>query len=296
MTIKASVLRQALPLIKEYSQGRGVHVEQPFPNDQHAWTGNAPAAWIDNGVLTRYTANIQYCTGQLFNVWNIGDKKPIILVQVQPCWPDLSIDAFNAYIKWLTNDSPWSDAFISKNINRILKDGVMVIDGTQNRAFVKEAVIASRMAWENYHKNGKYREIGVWYELSQKVHPNIAYVVAKLLTTVQKGNLNKLILKQAEQGHAPINANLHASNMHVNGWLIKKRARGGDNVWSYKAKGPPSITQAVLELINSFNADEKKANPFDLNSSSKEFDRKKFIEAMHDKLPALEERYFNVKR
>lgn len=284
MTIKSSSLRKAIPLIKEYAKQRGKHTDQLFYTD-HVWLGNAPTAYIEDGVLFRTPQNQQYCTGMFFS-HHIPNKKPIILVQLQPCRPDLDVNAFNAYIDWLVNSSPWADAFISKNFKRIMRDNVLVIDGTISRAYVKQATIAARMPWENYHFNKKYLEVGVWYELSQKIHPNLAYVVAKLVTTVKKTDVTKITRKSIEHGHAPINHDPNRRNMQVTGWMIGKRAQGGSSVWSYR-KGMKDVTTRVEEIIESIDADEKKNNPF-LPSVTKEWDRKKFVEAMYDKLPAIE--------
>src|SRR5690606_22503897 len=140
-------------------------------------------------------------------------------------WDDLSVEAYRNYIDWVVNHSPWRHAFISKNINRILKGGVAVLDASVNtKGYVKEAAIALRMAWENYANSGKYREIELWWDVAQKVNPNLSYIAAKAMFAPNKQRNNSIIMKSIDSGHAPIN--YHGSdspNYHLTGWLKEQR-------------------------------------------------------------------------
>lgn len=288
MKIDANKLKKALPLIRDYAENRGKHYDQPFPNKSEHYSRNAVSAFIRDGKMVRSPLATSYCYASLFRT--VG-KEDIILLQIQPCWDDLSEAAYRHYIDWVINHSPWRHAFISKNINRIFKDGVAVLDASvETRGYVKEAAIALRMAWENYAGNGKYQEVGLWWDVAQKVDPKLSYIAAKAMSKPHSNNLSSIIMKYSDEGHAPINYyGVGGRNNHLNGWL--KEERNTRNWKSLRKMG--NTVSEIISIVNNIDKTDVVVNPFSpIFSSSKTYKREAFVEAMHSELPKLAEKIY----
>lgn len=287
MKIDVNRLKKALPLVKEYASGRGINLHQKFPdkNDTPVY-GNAISAIIRNNELLRTNSGSSYCYYSLMCKVKYDD---VILLQVQPPNEDQNEEAFRQYIDWVVNISPWRHVFISKNINRIIKGGVVVVHrNNYSKAYLREACIALRMAWENYYGNKKYREVDVWWDVAQKVNPNLAYIATKAMTKPMDSDSSIIILKGSDTGHAPINYYQEKDNFHFNGWLRGSLTTRG---WSSSSRTKPPVIKSIMEIINQIGSDGRPVNPFNNNRLSKCFKRQAFIEAMQSELPKLESEY-----
>lgn len=282
---KKEKLKGIIPFVKEYAAGRGTHKDQAFYNKNNMYYNNAVSAIIRNGELYRTPQGVSYCYATLFRRYVKGET---ILLQVQLPHEDQNKEAFRHYIEWVINYSPWRDMFISKNINRILKEGVIVLDGGDNSvARVKEAAIAVRMAWENYAGNHKYKEIDLWWEVTQKVDPKLSFLAGKLMFAAQKIDDNKIFFKNSDSGHSPINYHMGSDNYHLTGWYLEKATRGG---WS-TAKKRGSLTRAIHNIANNIGKNDVVINPFPNTAVTSVIKREAFIEAMYSELPKLGELY-----
>lgn len=281
MKIDANKLKKALPLIKDYAENRGKNYHQRWLNSDNVY-GNAISAVVRGDELIRTSYSTSYCYASLMRKVK---KNDIILLQVQPRHENQNEEAFRHYIDWVVNYSPWRHAFISKNINRIMKDGVVVVhQGDLTKGYIREACIAVRMAWENYWGNNKYTEVDVWWELVQKVSPNMAYIAGKTMTTPKKGSLSIIIPKHEDSGHAPINYYHSNDNFHINGWLKEERHSRGWKIIHDNG----SITRKIANTFKLIGKTDVIVNPFAPGNTAKEYKREAFIEAMHSELPKLE--------
>lgn len=288
MKIDANKLKKALPLIKNYAENRGKHYDQLFPDKNDRYYRNAVSAFVRDGRMVRKSKDTSYCYASLFETVIKGD---IILLQIQPCWDDLSEEAYRHYIDWVINYSPWRHAFISKNINRIFKDGVAVLDASvETMGYVKEAAIALRMAWENYTNSEKYKEIGLWWDVAQKVDPKLSYLAAKAMFKPHKNDPSSIIIKSHDEGHAPINYyGVGGRNNHLNGWL--KEERGTRNWKSLRKMG--NTVNEIISIVNNIEKTDVVVNPFaPIMNTSKTYKREAFVEAMHSELPKLAEKIY----
>lgn len=288
MKIDANKLKRALPLIRDYAENRGKHYDQPFPDKSDRYYRNAVSAFIRDGKMVRKPIGTSYCYASLFHSVK---REDIILLQIQPCWDDLSEEAYRHYIDWVINYSPWRHAFISKNINRIFKDGVAVLDASvETMGYVKEAAIALRMAWENYAGNGKYKEIGLWWDVAQKVDPKLSYIAAKAMYKPHDSDLSTIVIKSCDEGHAPINYyGVGGRNNHLNGWLKEER---NTRNWKNLRKMGNTVNE-IISIVNNIGKTDVVVNPFDLaRNTSKTYKREAFVEAMHSELPKLAEKIY----
>lgn len=280
-------LRSILPFVREYSSKVGTHLqpEAPLTRDNavgnNIWMGNAIVATLKNGKIIRNSTASCYCTGSFF----AGQYQPDepIFIQIQQCPEEQDPEAYRQYIKWVVNDSPWADAFITKNINTILKRRVAVIKPGLEKWYRKEATIAIRMAWENYYNNRKFREIKLWWELAQKVDPDLSYLAGKVM--FYRDNNGKISQKGGESGHTPINYSRNVANYHLTGWYRRHQTKTG---WSCARKNGDLVGK-IKEIAQGVNASSVYKSPWSLERElATSYDPQKFIEAMYSELPALE--------
>lgn len=79
---------------------------------------------------------------------------PLVLantVQTERPYYDKNLCSF--YLEWLINESPYANAFLSKDVDKLVEDGILV-DLRQPYNYVCGAAIATRYAWE-YPENAK---------------------------------------------------------------------------------------------------------------------------------------------
>lgn len=283
MKIDANRLKKALPLIKDYAENRGKHLDQKFASGLDIYRGNAVSALIRDDKLVRNSYSTSYCYASLMSKERLND---IVLLQVQPHYEDQNEEAYRHYIDWVVNYSPWRHAFISKNINRIIRDGVVVAHrGDLPKQYLRTACIALRMAWENYSTNRKYLEVDIWWDLLQKVGPNLAYVAGKSMVTRKYSDSSLIVKKGHDTGHTPLEYSNNSYNLHINGWLKENMLKSGE--WKSDST-IPSVTKRIDNIINNIGKTDVVVNPFAPHHRASEIKREAFIEAMHSELPKLE--------
>jgi len=282
-------LRKLVPFVKEYSEGVGKHVDQPLiitdaaqrARGDNLWMGNAVTASVNRNGIVRVGRSFTYCTGSFFSNYASNNKNHI-LIQIQDRFPDLDEDAYRNYIAWVIKYSPWADAFISKNINTVLRRKVAVIDGSKPKWYKKEATIAIRMAWENHYNNGQYHSVNLWWDLAKEVNPDLSFLAGMVVTMPKSNERDTIVLTSARSGHFPINYTSTVVNTHFDGWLNRDMIQTG---WSVKDRG--NITGQVVNLIQNIGSDKHKVNPFGSNLT-KSWKREDFVKSLHESLPKLE--------
>lgn len=282
-------LRKLVPFVKEYSEGVGTHVHQPLiitdkskrTYGDSLWLGNAVVAYISRDGIVRNGRNFTYCTGSFFSGYHSNNRNDI-LIQIQDRFPDLDEDAYRNYIAWVIKYSPWADAFISKNINTVLRRKIAVIDGSKPRWYKKEATIAIRMAWENYYNSDTYHSVSLWWDLAKEVNPDLSFLAGMVVAAPKRDERNTIILTSARSGHFPINYSASSPNLNFDGWFNREMIQGG---WSEKGRG--NIIGQVKNLVQNINSDKHKVNPFGDNLT-KSWKREDFIKSLRESLPKLE--------
>jgi len=276
--MKSSIktLRRVVPFVKEY-----VHTRDG------KWQGeeeNAVYAVLHEGGLNRI--NYHYCYGMLrdyhtYRTSNtfmgnakVTDTNPLaIFLQVQSKPDDLEEEAFRHFIEWMMNYSPYRNAFISKNVSKVLKDGVVVLDVECQSDTLGGAATAFRQAWENYYKNykaGRYLKTKIWWGLSQKVDPSVAFAVSNSLLSIVDGD--KVVFNTQSSGHSPFDKeNKTLINFFRNNNRDKTRSwsktyqygiDGLSNIWSSPYAGKADIHTIVKYGLASIGGGVKKVNPF----------------------------------
>lgn len=289
--MEAKTLRSVLPFVKEYAQGRGNHSDQKWPTPDHNY-GNAISAIVGGNPLQikRQPFNTTYCFATLNGGMNVSDPKAI-LIQIQPCPDDLDEEAYRHYIQWVLNYSPWRKVFVSKSIDRVLKQGVVVADATAQADTLMDGLIALRQAWDNYYKQPRYKQIGLWWELIQKVDPIPAFaIISNLIYLKDKDTVAEGLI---HPGHSPFgDANVSLDNFvrrklvdESGSWAVDDRGRA----WKIWDHGPHTAKLATLVKASlvSIGKDKGRVNPFG-SDMSKLYDRRKAIDCLISEIPNME--------
>lgn len=85
-------------------------------------------------------------------------------------WPDKCA----LYLNWLTKESPYKDAFISKVGKTMLKHGYAIMNPNVAGTYLGGACVATRLLWEFPY------QLDCWYELVRKyrINKHVAFVLA----------------------------------------------------------------------------------------------------------------------
>lgn len=249
--------------VEKYASNRGIG-NQPLIElnrakriDVRQWMGNAVMAayFPSDGSIEMPSKNSTYCSGTF---WTTAyAKEAYVFIQVQDIFPDLDPAAFWGYIEWVVNESPWASAFITKNINTIKRRRVLVIKPRLDKWFIKEAAIAVRQPWENYYNNGYYKQIGLWWELSQQVDKRIAFIAARTMSKVSDGLVQ---MKSSDEGHTPLNLTLSSPVTYgrFSGWIRGRKYKG-----KWDDRKPRKVIDTIAKVIREGPSDQKRGvNPF----------------------------------
>lgn len=276
--MKSSIktLRRVVPFVKEYAHTRGGKWQD---EDE-----NAVYAVLHEGGLNRI--NYHYCYGMLrdyhvyktnrsymTNSWVTHTNPLAIFLQVQPKPENLEEEAFRHFIEWMMNYSPYRNAFISKNVSKVLKDGVVVLDVECQSDTLGGAATAFRQAWENYYKfdePGRYMKTKIWWSLSQKIDPSVAFAISNSLLGLVDGD--KVVFNKQGSGHSPFNEKnevlinfLRNNNRDTTRPWSKTYQYGKEglsDIWSSPYKGKANIHDIVKGGLASIGGGVKKVNPF----------------------------------
>jgi len=89
--------------------------------------------------------------------------------------------AYKAFVNYMLNDSPWADAWLTKDVDEAMK-GCAMMDVTKPYSYVCSAAIAMRTGSE-YAKSLKvFKDLLDW-----KYNPNVAYLVSQCTTVHNNG-------------------------------------------------------------------------------------------------------------
>lgn len=271
MKMDRTILKKIVPFVKEYASTRG--------GTGQGESQNAVCAVLHQKGINRI--KYHYCYGGLKSYSSIGitcgtdqsvtkDKPLAIFLQVQPKPDEIDENAFRHYIEWVLNYSPWRNSFVSKNVSKVLKDGVVVVDPNTRSNTLGSSMIGLRQAWENYYsqtKPARYMKIQLWWKLSQKIDPTIAFTISNSLMNIDY--VGKVYFTDAQSGHSPFNSEdavllgfiNNANNDKSRPWSKSLGYSGPlSDIW-YKAP-IVSMNKLVKAALRDIDGDKGKANPF----------------------------------
>lgn len=292
--MKRETLQSVLPFVKEYAASRGKHHDQRFSDGKY-W-GNAIWGVVhgsDTLNITRGSYSSSYCYDNLNNKY-VYDPKAI-LIQIQPCPDDLDQEAYRHYIQWVLNYSPWRHIFVTKSINHVLKTGVVVVDPDSPKNTMIDGCIALRQAWCNYDNHPRYRQIGLWWKLVQKVNPLTAAAIFYNLLYI--GGDNQVREGIVYGGHSPLGQGYEyptTLDNFVRGklvdtskpWSISKAGKAWD-IWEHS--GPNSkLPTLVKTAITNIGKGKSKVNVFKSIDQSGVYDQSAIIDCLINEIPNME--------
>jgi hypothetical protein len=293
--MKRHTLNSLLPLVKEYAAGRGKG-DQRFKSSDSQY-GNAVAALVRGSPL--HIVHQKYGTTYCFNIlgswFNSYDAPQAIFMQIQPRPDDLDEEAYRHYIQWVLNYSPWRHIFVTKSINQALKKGVVIIDPSFPKNTVMDGMIALRQAWDNYYNQSRYQQIGLWWELIQKVNPLPAFAIISNLLYLKSGD--QVAKGIVHSGHSPIGIGgsyITSLDNVVRGNLIdtsnpfnEERFPEAWEVWNHGGK-PSKLPKLVSEALEGMGKGKEKVNPFKISDTAGIYNRKDVIDCLINEIPNME--------
>lgn len=94
-------------------------------------------------------------------------------------YPEQEMPIVREYIDWLVNESPYAPTYVSKDVDKILEDGVFVQDITMDNRLVTCGAIAQRFLYESSFTDLKH----VWKGLvNEGVNKAFAFVVSYMFS------------------------------------------------------------------------------------------------------------------
>jgi len=280
----AKTLRRVSPLVKEYAKTRFVHDYQ----DRNSNAINARVSIGLSGKAKLDRGAPYVCYGNLNRTVDPDTKA--ILLQIQPRKEAVTEEAFRHYIHWVINLSPWRHAFISKNIDRVMRDGVVVVDATYKGNTVSGGMIALRQAWENYSANFRHKGVQAWYELLGQTDPVVAFAASCLFSWV---NDHAVIPTPTFAGHTPLNQDgsnrldsFVRGNMVDNSepWCVGAIHRLASGAWPPATMTPKSFAPFVHKLVEQIDSKKTSANPFAARNETKVYERNRLITFLAENL------------
>lgn len=291
--MKRETLQSVLPFVKEYAAGRGKHKDQLLSGND-IYTGNAIGAIVNPTGIKRLPFSSSYCYDGLNGGLGVYNPKAILL-QLQPCPPDLDEEAYRHYLQWVLNYSPWRRVFVSKSINKVMKDGVVVVDAAAPQDSMIGGCIAIRQAWDNYARMPRYKQIGLWWDLVQKADPTYAFaIVSNILYVTDTGKIAKGII---HAGHSPICGVGSIYNGHIDNFVsgkVKDKSSpwnkdGRGNAWRIWQGGDSTkLEEFVCGSLASIRQGKDKINPFTTHNNNHVYDRSAVVDCLINEIPNME--------
>lgn len=160
-------------------KGVGIHKHQSMEKDDNNRYG-----WI-NDDLSLVRSHVNNCFAELSGFGGQYKKMDYLLLQIQDevakehmGWNE---EGFHLYYEWLFNYSHLRSAFVHKNVSRVLKDRVVVIDPNVDARMFIVAANAVRIFWECYYEDNYLRlgeKIRIWADLvNMGQHPDVAFAL-----------------------------------------------------------------------------------------------------------------------
>jgi hypothetical protein len=228
-----------LPAYRKYVKGVGV--------------GKQSMDWINNTAIVTGSKMKHYGHSGCFSGFAAEETEQewdYILLQVndkQAYSGGSSKDVLHTYYEWLLHYSLFRSVFVSKNLSRILKDRVLIIDPTKDAKLVINGMVAARMAWEQQYNTST--RIQVWYDLVQMgTDPAQAFAMVSCLVkklkgyTLQANNNHEIFESTNEVMHLNFleqNLNLEGHSFkEIGGYssigsLFKSNRDDGFDLWSF---------------------------------------------------------------
>lgn len=289
--MKRETLKGVLPFVKEYAAGRGKHEDQ-LTYKKDIYTGNAIAAIVGPNCLKRVGYQHSYCYDGLNGGLGVVDPKAV-LIQLQPCPDDLDQEAYRHYIQWVLNYSPWRHVFVSKSINKVMKDGVVVVDAAAPKDSMIGGCIAIRQAWDNYANMPRYKQIGLWWDLVQKADPTYAFAIVSNILYVK--DIGKIAEGIIHPGHSPICGSGYVGYLDnfVSGKVKDKsdpwNTHGRGKAWRIWEGGESEkLHQFVRASLTSIRQGKDKVNPFTTHNKNHVYDRSSVVDCLINEIPNME--------
>lgn len=277
MDKSTKTLRKIVPFVKEYASTRGGLAQ--------GYDENAVCAVLHEGGLNRI--KYHYCYGLLKDYPHYcasssymaspsaARTNPLaIFLQVQDIPEDQDEEAFRHFYEWLLNYSPFRHSFISKNVSKMLKDRVAVLDAETQADTLGASMISFRQGWEDYYegtasKGSRYLKTKIWWALAQKIDPAAAFAISNSTLDIIDG---KIVYSTMLSGHSPFDAE-PLTLINVSRGIIKDNSNPWNKVLKYGSDGLSTIWQtpdpkgvSLLSIIKdglaSIDGGKKKVNPF----------------------------------
>ena len=160
----------------------------------------------------------------LMNLWWLGDSQKVKVestscctgLRSTPSWTKYLVSGLNGllkqdscaveglkdcpytrkYINWLVNESPYAVTYVSKDVDKILDDGLFVQDASFDNRLVVNGCIAQRLLWEGPFKDLRY----IWGMLYDRgVMGNTAFLACYLFQYDQASE--SIISGKVRYGH-----------------------------------------------------------------------------------------------
>ena len=274
MDKSTKTLRKIVPFVKEYASTRG-GVAQGYDE-------NAVCAVLHEGGLNRIKYHYCYgllkdypryrsCDSYMTNTKAARTNPLAIFLQVQDIPEYQDEEAFRHFYEWLLNYSLFRHSFISKNVSKMLKDRVAVLDVETQASTLGASMISFRQGWENYYSftERRYLKVKIWWALAQKIDPSIAFAISNSTLNIID---DKIVYSTTGSGHSPFDAE-PLTLINVSRGIIKDNSNPWNKVLKYGENGLSTIWQtpdpkgvSLLSIIKdglaSIDGGKKKVNPF----------------------------------
>lgn len=280
---KSTELRKLRKVAKVFSAGVNVNPSQKNRDYNHKWSGNSVGGVVNKNIdgVTIPNYEYSYCSARIKGTSNF--KNGYILYQIQNRHEHVNEDAFWAYIKWVIRDSPWAQFFISKSISHVKKTRTVIIDRDVLSIHKSECMIAIRMAWEDYYNSKKFLCVNLWYELSKKTDPNLAFIATIPTTYFYNKDESRVSFLTCDSGHTPIDCDFNSYNDRYDKWISRKIPS--------RVSKRYNVYKRICDIYLTLNRSQQKdsVNPFLVRDEtySRTYERSFFIERMSEQLNKL---------
>lgn len=157
----------------------------------------------------------------------------------------VDFEAYKVFVKYMLNDSPWADAWLTKDVDEAMK-GCAMMDVTKHFSYVCSAAIAMRTGSEYPRFLSVFKKL-----IDMKYSPNVAYIMSQMTNITGNGSYE--IINQGGSHHV----------FHSNMDLAKVVAFFNDKKLNVENK-PYNESEKVMYFIFRTMADDtgfKHGNP-----------------------------------
>jgi hypothetical protein len=94
----------------------------------------------------------------------------------------VDFEAYKVFVKYMLNDSPWADAWLTKDVDEAMK-GCAMMDVTKHFSYVCSAAIALRTGSEYPRFLKVFKQL-----IDMKYSPHVAYIMSQMTTVGNNGS------------------------------------------------------------------------------------------------------------